>query len=370
VSKPVVFIICSGVGHINRGYESFATECNEAIRNNDQYDIILLKGAGSKQQNELPVWCIHRNSTSAKFISKITGKEPYWLEQFTFAMAMLPKVFKYKPAVVLYWDFSLGTFLWHLRRFLKFKYKLLFSNGAPNGPPFTRMDHIQQHLPVHNKAGLDGGTPPAMQTLIPCGIHMSVAERLKELGKKDAYRKKLQLPVDKKIILSVGAVNRSHKRIDYVVDEVAQLPEEYFLIVLGQFTDETSGILQEAEEKMKGRYIIKNVAREEVDDYYKAADVFVLMSLREGLPRVLPEALSYGLPCFAHNYPVATETLGRYGFYIDAKVRGALANAITTFYRENPDVISKDIIQYAYDTYSWDVLAPKYLNMIDKVAHE
>jgi glycosyltransferase involved in cell wall biosynthesis len=359
-----VFIICSGVGHVNRGYESFATESNDAIKDTNQFKTIFLKGAGDKINNEIPLWCLRRNAKFTRFVSRITRKEPYWLEQFTFALSMIPALIRYKPAVILYWDFNLGTFLWHFRRFFRFKYKLLFSNGAPNGPPFTRMDHVQQHLPVHYNTGIAGGTPHNMQTLLPCGIHISVEKNIGSLQQRKSIREKLHLPQDKKIIITVGAVNRGHKRIDYVVDELSQLSDDFFLVVLGQVTDDTAAILEEANTKLKGRYMMKNVAREEVDEYYKACDVFVLASFTEGLPRVLPEALSFGLPCFVHEYAVTKETLGMYGHYINAAKKGALANALQDYFAHQANESKRAMVQYAYDTYSWDVLANRYINMI------
>lgn len=368
--KKIVFIICSGVGHINRGYESFATELNEAIRGTTSFETILLKGRGEDIDNEKSLWCIKRTSNLGKLVGKLLGKDSYWLEQFTFSLSILLYAIKNKPDVIVYWDFHLGTFLWHFRRFLKFKYKLLFSNGAPNGPPFIRMNHVQQHLPTHFNVGIDGGTPIKKQTLLTAGIKISIAENKKLLEEKILFRQKLLLPLDKKIIITVGTINKNHKRIDYVIDELSQMPDDFFLVVLGQISNDTNEIIAEAENKIKGRFIIKNVPKEAVNNFYIASDFFVLASFSEGLPRVLPEALSFGLPCFVHDYAVTRETLLQYGHYIDAAKRGALAKAIIDFDSTVHKLPSAEIIQYAYNTYSWDILANSYIQMILKVSAE
>src|SRR5471030_1017006 len=129
--KPNVFIICTGVGHINRGYESFTRECFDKLKASSKFQLFLLKGGGKSIQKEFKIPCVKRNSAFARFLSRITKKERYWIEQFTFLFGMLPSLIKYEPSVIYYSDFILGTFLFHLRRFFKFKYKLLFSNGAP-----------------------------------------------------------------------------------------------------------------------------------------------------------------------------------------------------------------------------------------------
>ena len=145
--KPLVFLVCTGLGHVNRGYESFARECFEQLVQNDSFSLLLLKGGGKANNNEKVIWNIPRNSKISLWIHKIVRNNAYILEQGTFFIGMLAALFKFKPDVIYYSDFQLGTYLWHLRKFLRFKYKLLFSNGAPNGPPFTRMDHVQQLPP-------------------------------------------------------------------------------------------------------------------------------------------------------------------------------------------------------------------------------
>src|ERR1700750_581633 len=114
--KPNVFIVCTGVGHINRGYESFTKECFDALKDNDAFDLYLLKGGGKSTGKEIKISCIKRNTSLASFIDRITRKGTYWVEQFTFLIGMLSSIARYKPAVIYYSDFILGTYLWHVRK--------------------------------------------------------------------------------------------------------------------------------------------------------------------------------------------------------------------------------------------------------------
>ena len=50
-----------------------------------------------------------------------------------------------------------------------------------------------------------------------------------------------------------------------------------------------------------------------IEDYFRAADVFVMPSAREGLPIVLLEAMACGLPCVASLLPGSTDTIVRDG---------------------------------------------------------
>jgi glycosyltransferase involved in cell wall biosynthesis len=68
---------------------------------------------------------------------------------------------------------------------------------------------------------------------------------------------------------------------------------------------------------LEGKVIFAGESRA-VEQYYAAADLFVLPSLREGLPNTLLEAMASGLCCIASRIPGITDTL------IDHGVNGLL----------------------------------------------
>lgn len=359
-----IFIVCTGLGHINRGYESFTRECYDALKDTSDFKLYLIKGGGKSNGNEIALPNFPRRKKAAQFLTKFFPTDAYTIEQFSFCLSLLPLILIKKPAVVYYSDFTLGTYLWHLRKLLKFKYKLLFSNGAPNGPPFKTEDHVQQLLPVYLEQAIQEGAPASMQTLLPYGFDIGMDQRLNSIRKKDSIRKRLGLSSNQQVILSVGAVNKHHKRMDYLIEEVAKLGNNYFLVILGQFEAETPELISMASAKLSGRFRIANVTYEEVKDYYIAADYFVLASLNEGFGRVLIEALSYGLPCVVHDYINARQVLRENGVYLNMKIEGSLArNFSTTVTTPNKE----NLIQAAYDLYSWDVLKPDYLKMISQL---
>ncbi|WP_299291087.1 glycosyltransferase family 4 protein [uncultured Mucilaginibacter sp.] len=359
-----IFLVCTGLGHINRGYESFAHECYDALRDTKDFKLYLIKGGGKSTGNEIVLQNLPRRNKSTQFIAKVLSSDPYKIEQVTFCISLLPLIFKKKPAVIYYSDFWLGTYLWHLRRLLKFKYKLLFSNGAPNGPPFKTEDHVQQLLPVYLEQAIKQGAPASMQTLLPYGFNIDKEERLNDLAKKENIRKQLGFSSDQKIILSVGTINKHHKRMDYLINEIAKLGKDYFLIILGQFEAETAELIDLASAKLPERHLITSVTYEKVKDYYIAADYFVLASLNEGFGRVLIEALSYGLPCIVHDYINAKQVLSENGTYLDMQKEDVLAQYLRN---THPKIDPKYLIQAAYNCYSWDVLKDSYIKMIKQL---
>jgi glycosyltransferase involved in cell wall biosynthesis len=74
-----------------------------------------------------------------------------------------------------------------------------------------------------------------------------------------------------------------------------------------------------------------------VDEYMKMADVFVLPSIREGLPNVLLEAMACALPCVVSDLPGVTDWL-----LVDGET-GIL------FRSDDPDVLAGKIAPYVLD---------------------
>ncbi len=143
---PVVFLVCTGLGRVNRGYESFTRECFEALKENNQFKLLLFKGGGKTKEHEFAITNLQRNNKLSILIAKLLHKNSYLIEQVSFCLFFLPHIIRKRPSIIYYSDFILGTYLWHLRKIFKFEYKLLFSNGAPNGPPYKTEDHVQQLL--------------------------------------------------------------------------------------------------------------------------------------------------------------------------------------------------------------------------------
>ena len=155
--------------------------------------------------------------------------------------------------------------------------------------------------------------------------------------------------------------------MDYIVQEFAKLDrEKYFLIILGQFEEETVDVTSLASSLLqKDDYIFNNVALDKVSVYYKAADYFVLASLWEGFGRVLLEAASFGLPVLVHDYVIAREVLGEMGIYLDMNQPGALAHKINSIdLAERQQQRSYQQIEYIRSRYSWEVVDTRYHELI------
>ncbi len=360
---PVVFLPCSGVGHINRGYESFTLQCFENLKDSKEFNLILLKSAGKTSKNEINILCIRRDSKLADRIFKIFKLKQYFSEQISFCIGMLPSIIKYKPSLIYYSDTPSGNIFAKLRKYFGFKYNLLLCNGAPKLAPFLVEDHLQQLLKSTIEKAVANGTPIKQQTLLPLGLSITTQPDFLTID-KTAIKLKFKLPVNKKILISVGAVSQFQKRMDYVVKEFAHLDSnEYFLIILGNISYDSKPVLDLATSLLQpDSYLIKQVKSNEVADYLSIADYFTLASFSEGFGLVLIEALQAGLIPIVHDYDVVHEVLQQYGVFGDLSKENVMLDLIKKVDQLN--YTREELWQYAYKNYSWNELKQQYVKMI------
>ena len=238
-------------------------------------------------------------------------------------------------------------------------------------PPFPRWDFVHQISSLRYELARLAGHPDDRQMYIPIGSEIPASLSVPGLNIQAELRGKLGLPQNQLILLSVAAINASHKRLDYVVRELAALPgPRPFLVMLGQTDDETPPILDLANKLLGSEgYLARTVKRGEVEAFYSVSDLFVLASLNEGMGKVLVEALAHGLPCLAHDYPVTREVLGEFGNYADFCEPGNLTNLLRVVLRTGrSDEQRHSQHSYAYREFSWKFLREKYVAMLTQAA--
>jgi glycosyltransferase involved in cell wall biosynthesis len=266
-------------------------------------------------------------------------------------------------------DVVLANLLRIWKKLCKAGYRVLFNNNGPVSPDLLcRWDHIQQVSPQYLNSALTAGIPKCKQTLLPSAVFILEHLTLMSEDEKATLRKTLQLPDDRKLILSVGAINKSRKRMDYLIREVAAMakPRPY-LLLLGAMETESFSILRLGEYLLKEGFEARSVEKNEVDDFYRVSDIFALASMDEGFGLAYVEALAHGLPCLVHDYPTSRYVLGEMGIYGDLSNAGDLGRMISGL---TPADFSKQKAQarhvYAYERFSWERLKPQYVEMFKR----
>lgn len=412
ISEPVrVLFSCTGVGIFNRGIESFFREAFDGLKDTPGLEARLIKGAQDRSTCNLQpstcnsaervVWCLKRTGRLAPLIGKLTGRSAYAVEQWSSFPGVVRQIRQFRPHVIFTSEANLIFLLRRFRRQIGVPFRILFSNGGPVHPPFTRYDFVHQVAPFYLEEALQAGEPSERHFMVPYGIHVPGAP-VSDPAQKRALRQKLGLPLDRPIVLSVGWIARQHKRMHYVIEEVArataslhrsgemplapsggeggvtpgegEVSNRPFLQLLGAM-DEASPEIVELGSRLLGpeNFSARSVPYAQVADYYRAADCFVLASLKEGFGRVYLEALMHGLPTIGHRHPVIEYVLGDVGITADLSQSGNLTALLTEQFR-NPALRTPG---YAFaharwssvrSRFSWPSLAAEYLAMFQAAA--
>jgi glycosyltransferase involved in cell wall biosynthesis len=241
----------------------------------------------------------------------------------------------------------------------------VLSNGSMGDTGFEPFDRVHQHTAPAYEWVLKRGADPTRHTLLP--VAFEVPETVPTEEERAALRDSQGLPRDRTIVTTVAALNRYHKRLDYLIEEVARLPEPRpFLLLVGQPEEETESLHALAQELLGGDgHSFRTVSRSEVDQLVRASDFFVLPSLAEGLPRAMVEAQAHGIPCVAHDYSVAHYALGEHALVGDFTKPGALANLLAEHLDDPYDAaLARERQRHVYDNFSWDTLTPQYVDML------
>lgn len=182
-------------------------------------------------------------------------------------------------------------------------------------------------------------------------------------------RKRLSLPLKKKILLSVGSLD-SVKGHSYLVDAmsiVLKKRSDVILVIVGSGPlkaklGETINSLGLSEKIL----LVGSKTHEEIPVWMNASDVFVLPSLSEGFPTVVPEAMACGKPIIATRVGGVPEAVFHedLGTLVDPGDSKVLASAIL-------DVLEKrwkpeTILRYA-KRYAWSNLVEQILDVYREV---
>jgi len=151
--------------------------------------------------------------------------------------------------------------------------------------------------------------------------HIRSAIPLEEFNPNDHDREKVRyelgLPQDAIVIGNVGRFSRQKNPLDWVrvAGEIARSsPNVHFLLVGdGPLRAQVETMLQM--EGIEERCVLPGLRRD-VPRMMAAMDIFLLTSLWEGLPRVIPQAMAMGLPVIANKADGAMEAIqdGENGF--------------------------------------------------------
>ena len=122
---------------------------------------------------------------------------------------------------------------------------------------------------------------------------------------------------DSKRFLAVGRFSHRHKGFDLLIEafnSFAKDNKEWVLDIVGEGCEETAYRKLIKQYQLESRITIHPFTNQ-IQQHYSNAQVYVLSSRWEGMPLVLMEAMSHGLPIVSSDLPVCKEIMGDFAIY-------------------------------------------------------
>ncbi|MFU8781427.1 MAG: glycosyltransferase family 4 protein, partial [Kiritimatiellia bacterium] len=159
--------------------------------------------------------------------------------------------------------------------------------------------------------------------------------------------------------------------IDWLIREFAAAAAHnpsLHLVIAGSRQSETDALIQMAKQLCPHKITFAvNHPHASMPDLLRTLDAFVLPSLFEMMPIAILEAISTGLPVFAHQHPVLAWMVGPGGCCIDMGTQGTLAAAMQHESGHTLASLGKQAREHAQQTFATGTVIPGYIDYYQKV---
>jgi glycosyltransferase involved in cell wall biosynthesis len=366
-NRPLkIALACPGVGLSQRGFERMFHDLFRLVEG--ELDVTLFKGGGPASDREKVPFFLPRNGRFVRYfpVHALVGRTPIHVECMTFALALLPHLREGRYDVVHCIDPPLTRILYKLRRMLGMQFRLLYTHGVTMPPSdYPPADHLQHVAEGPFHECVEAGISPGSMTLLPCGFY---PERFDTSRSREELRREYGVAPGTFVILSVAALNRSHKRSHHLIDEAAKLEGDFLLWLDASMDQGEPDLVDYAKSRLGERCRITHVPSAKVGELYRMADVLAHASVFESFGLSIVEASSSGLPVLIHDAPHFRWLVPNPQAWLDMTVPGALAGRLS-FLMAHPEALGEirrpDGVRRRF---SWHFLRQDYKALYERVA--
>jgi glycosyltransferase involved in cell wall biosynthesis len=369
MSKPKLFLVCTGLGLTTRGFETYIADLADALNESDfKYPIEVYAGGDFKgrQFKSKKIPCIGRNNKviNLLFDSAIASE----LELYSFFLFFLfPLTFR-KPRAIYLGEYKLYCYLFKWRKLFRLNYSLILYTGGQVYPSLfdTKKDFVHHITDIYVDKLIAQAFPANRQFILP---HFIQPGKLLQLADIDLIQKQAK---GKKIIISVGLIDKTIKRMDLLLNMLADHANAYYPVILGEYTSDTPAIRSLLLAFFgEGNFYMNRVPREQVFSYLVAADAFVLLSPKESFGLVYLEALSAGVPVICCDFYESRFVLKGNAFFLKEEDISHLPVFLSRVIYEDDYDKKKSREQFVRLNYSWECLREHYIDMFSKaISHD
>jgi glycosyltransferase involved in cell wall biosynthesis len=363
-----IALACSGLGNVRRGYEKFTEDLYSILK--PDIDVTLFKGGGKRSAGEVVVPNLRRDGWIRHLPFTQAGgyRDAYYYEALSFGVALLPRLVAGRYDILHYMDPTLGNLYFHARAKLglRFGFKTMITNALALSPEHcARADFVHHASPVPYDQCLAHGFAEDRMAMVPLGVRSQAYRTARDVTE---LRAAWHVPQGATVVLCVAALNREHKRVDYLIEEMAGLPEAYFLVVAGRLEDRS--LIELAQRRLPGRHLlITRPVYHDMAEIYRLSDIAVSTSLTEGFGLGIVEAMCAGLPVLMHRNAHFRWLAGSHSCHVDMTQPRALAGRLAVLAADRQGLVSmgETLRTQAVRRFDWSNLKQRYIGMYRSV---
>jgi 1,2-diacylglycerol 3-alpha-glucosyltransferase len=372
--RPIkVAVISGGLGRVQRGFEVSTRRLFDALQKHTSLELRLFAGGksdGAKEVINIPRdFLLNTVLLPVAFLNRRRIWEfAYGVEQVSFAIFLLADLMQYQPDVVWTKEAPLAHVLYYAKAIFGLKFKILFANGGGFKPAtYAIFDHIQQLEASSMADAVAAGVSECKMTVLPNALPFQTTTLSRE-GARSSFGFS---PMDF-VVVCVAAWNSYHKRIDFLIEEVANMRDPSIHLLLCGHPEPDSGNLKDlARRKLGNRAHWYTLPEREIPRALKAGDVFVLPSITEHFGSAALEACIAALPVVVHPNG-ATRLLSETALETtDLSKPGSIQKRLTQL-KANPPRREdmQRLAQIVKERFSEKVMSENFLQMVQSLCSD
>ena len=368
-SLPTLLIVCTGLGGVKRGFETYANQLAELLHKSidKSFDVKVVSGYKMEytvyaHQN---LWSISRNNRLLSLFTKNLHTQ-FHTEQISIFFHLALYILRLKPALVYLGEYRLYCYLFKFRKIVRGKWSLCLHTGGQAMPGLfdAKKDWVHHITDLFFKDCIQQGIPAEKQFLLPHFI------RLPEQANATAIETIKKLALSKYIVLSVGSLDESVKGMNTLAKALSTIKNKVFPVFIGESTAQTPALEQQLRQNFGDDFLITKMEPHELTAYYNASDLFVSCSKAESFGLVMLEAMAQGTPVLCKNWPGSDWVFDKHAHYIKHNDSAVLGNQIEFLLESNCKKKSTAILkEYVSSRFSEDSLAKDYILMFERMVN-
>lgn len=349
----------------DRGYEQSSYKLFDNIRNDKEFGCLVELYKGSGQNNNHDEFVI-KSFANKRWVKKLGDKvfsDSYVFEYIIFAVFFIIHcLLRNKRFDVIYTqEPRVAKTLYQLKPLLKGRPRIVFAMGVKMTP--EHYVNISDRVQIVNIEHYKNATKmyPTSNKFILLENPNSILSVYNGADNRNSLRAKYNIKTQN-VLLSIGAINSTIKRMNYVISEFKNVNQNWTLVLVGNPQEEE--LLHEATNSLGERFRHFFVEPKDIPELFALADIFALASIVEGFPNVLLESISNQVPSIMHKRELHEWALENSNFLVDMTIPGALSSFINSLTEDRWNS-EKQHLKALYETrYSWDVQRYKYQQLL------